>query len=184
MQVDSTETGLRRIFEKSAKTIHPSLGAMEDLYTIPPRNRDKDTVRIEIHTGTHAGEVQIDSYTLSIGDGRKVPDFGYFENFITVLKPFEAFLAEDKNEYRLNAYDRQQAEPGFTRPAIIRGFHYLDEGMADSIGGIKYCLKAPAWRVRKFCEGVLIELVPGLFDPTNPEHLRIQEEVMTYFSLW
>jgi len=55
--------------------------------------------------------------------------------------------------------------------------------MADSIGGIKYCLKAPAWRVRRFCEGVLIELVPGLFDSEKPEHLRIQEEAMTYFQL-
>ncbi len=55
--------------------------------------------------------------------------------------------------------------------------------MARSIGGIDYCLKAPAWKVERFCEGVLIRLVPGLFDPTNPEHLKIQRQAMKYLKL-
>jgi len=83
----------------------------------------------------------------------------------------------------LDAYDRQQAIPKFDRPAIIRGFHYLDEFMSRSVGGIDYCLRAPAWNVQRFWNGVLIELVPGLFDSTNPEHLRIQEMAMKYFGL-
>jgi hypothetical protein len=142
-----------------------------------------NTVRFEIHTGTNPDEVFVDSYDISIGESSKVPDFDYFEKSIEIFKPFEAYISEFKNESKLNSYDRQQAIPGFSKPAIIRGFHYLDKGMADSIGGIKYCLKAPAWRVRKFCEGVLIQLVPGLFDPTNPDHLQIQEHAMAYFRL-
>ncbi len=55
--------------------------------------------------------------------------------------------------------------------------------MARSIGGIDYCLKAPAWHVERFCEGVLIELVPGPFDSSNPDHLEIQEDVMAYFDM-
>jgi hypothetical protein len=92
-------------------------------------------------------------------------------------------LKRAKSEHKLDAYAREQAIPKSHKPAIIRGFHYLDKGMARSIGGIRYCLKAPAWRVRRFREGILIELVPGLFDSSNPKHLEIQEDVMAYFNL-
>jgi len=180
--VDLTEAGLRRIFEKAAQRLLPGLGANEDFFTIPPDKRDDNTARIEIHTGTNPDKVFIDSYNISM-DGSQVPDFDYLEKFIEIFKPFEAFLAEDKNESRLDSYNRQQAIPKFDKPAIIRGFHYLDKGMARSIGGVNYCLKAPAWHVEKFCEGVLIELVPGLFDSSNPEHLEIQENAMAYFNL-
>jgi len=64
------------------------------------------------------------------------------------------------------------------------GFHYVDEAMARSIGGIDYCLRAPAWKVERFCQGVLIQLVRGLFDSENPEHCRIQKETMKYFRWW
>jgi hypothetical protein len=33
------------------------------------------------------------------------------------------------------------------------------------------------------CEGVSIRLVPGLFDPENPEHLKSQKQAMKYFKL-
>jgi hypothetical protein len=177
------EAELVRIFEKAAASLLPGLGAVEHFFTIPPDKRDPNTIRIEIHTGTSPDEKFIDFYNISMDDGRKVPDFEFFEKSIPIFKPFEAFLAEGDNEYELNAYNRQRAYPGFIRPAIIRGFHYLDKKMARSIGGIKHCLKAPAWHVEKFCEGVLIELVPGLFDSDNPEHLKVQRDVMDYFDM-
>jgi hypothetical protein len=180
--VNLSEIGLQTIFEKAAKELSPGLGAVVHFFTLPPRRKDHNTVRIEIQTGNHPGKIFIDSYDISIGDGSKVPDFDYFEKFIETFRPFEAFLAESDNEYGLDSYDRQQGTR-FKRPVIIRGFHYLDKGMADSIGGIKYCLKAPAWRVRRFCEGVLIQLVPGLFYPENPDHLQIQEDAMAYFKM-
>jgi len=55
--------------------------------------------------------------------------------------------------------------------------------MAISLGGIDYCLKAPAWRVERFCEGVLIQLVEGLFDTDNPKHVQIQRDAMKYFGI-
>jgi hypothetical protein len=181
--VEITANVLQIIFERNVDKGFPGIGVCVAFFSIPPRNRDMNTVRFEIHTGTNPDEVFVDSYDISIGESSKVPDFDYFEKSIEIFKPFEAYISEFKNESKLNSYDRQQAIPGFSKPAIIRGFHYLDKGMADSIGGIKYCLKAPAWRVRKFCEGVLIQLVPGLFDPTNPDHLQIQEHAMAYFRL-
>jgi hypothetical protein len=181
--IDLTEVGLQSIFERAAARQLPDLGADVDFFTIPPRKRDRNTVRIEIHTGTHPEKIFIDTYNISMDDKRKLPNFDYFEKFIEIFKPFEAFLAEDENEYQLDSYNRQRADPQFSKPAIIRGFHYLDKDMAGSIGGIEYCLKAPAWHVERFCEGVLIELVPGPFDSSNPEHLEIQQDVMAYFHL-
>jgi hypothetical protein len=180
--VDLTESALRAIFEKNVDKIFPTIGANEDFFTIPPKKRDKNTVRIEIHTGTHRNEKFIDAYNISMDDEKKVPSISFFMKSIPIFRPFEAFLAEGENEYRLDAFDRMQIL-GCSRPAIIRGFHYLDRDMAQSIGGIEYCLKAPAWRVERFCDGVLIQLVPDLFDSDNAEHLDTQERVMAYFNM-
>jgi hypothetical protein len=178
-----TLSNLQSIFQKNISKHFPEVGANVDFFSLPPGKRDNNTVRFEIHTGTHRDEIFIDFYDISIGEGRKVPDLSYFEKSIEILRPFEAFLSEFNNEISLDWYDRQQAIPKFDKPAIIRGFHYLDKGMARSIGGIDHCLKAPAWKVERFCEGVLIRLVPGLFDPENPEHLKIQRQAMKYFKL-
>jgi hypothetical protein len=178
-----TPLDLHKILQKNMSKPFPDIGADVDFFSIPPGKRDDNTVRFEIHTGTHPDKIFIDSYDISIGEGRQVPDLSYFEKSIEILKPFEAFLSEFSNEIALDWYDRQQAIPKFDKPAVIRGFHYLDEGMARSIGGINYCLKAPAWKVERFCEGILIHLVPGLFDPENPEHLKIQKQAMKYFKL-
>lgn len=181
--VELDATVLRAVFQGQINKRSPGIGSDVDFFSIPPRKRDENTVRFEIHTGTDPEQIFIDHYNISMGEWRKVPDFNYFEKSIGIFMPFEAYLSEFKNESLLNAYDRQQTIPNFDRPAIIRGFHYLDEGMARSIGGITYCLKAPAWHVDRFCEGVLIQLVPGLFDSSNPEHLEVQEEVMDYFHM-
>jgi hypothetical protein len=174
---------LHSMFQKNINKHFPDVGADVDFFSIPPGIRDRNTVRFEIHTGTHPDKIFIDFYDISIGERRQVPDLSYFEKSIEILKPFEAFLSEFSNEIALDWYDRQQAIPKFDKPAIIRGFHYLDEGMARSIGGINHCLKAPVWKVERFCEGVLIHLVPGLFDPENPDHLKIQKQAMKYFEL-
>jgi hypothetical protein len=181
--LDMTESALHKTIDKGVDRIFPNIGATLDFFTIPPRKCDDNTVRIEIHTGTHPEKIFVDTYDLAIGEAKKVPDFEYFEKSIEIFKPFEAYVEEGKNEHNLHAYARQQAIPKFDKPAIIRGFHYLDKDMARSIGGINYCLEAPAWQVKRFCEGVLIELVPGLFDSTNPEHLKVQEDAMAYFNL-
>jgi hypothetical protein len=181
--LDLTESGIRKIFERKIDKRFPTLGVNIDFFTIPPGKRDNNTARIEIHTGTHPEEIFIDSYDIVMGESRRVPEFSYFEKSIEIFKPFEAYISESSNESALRTYKRQQAIPKFDKPAIIRGFHYLDEGMARSIGGIQRCLKAPAWHVERFCDGVLIELVPGLFDSQNPEHLEVQENVMAYFDL-
>jgi hypothetical protein len=181
--VDLTESGLRRIFKKEVDERFRALGVNVDFFTIPPDRRDDNTARIEIHTGTYPEKPFIDSYDIVIGDSRKVPDFSRFERSVEILRPFEGYISESLNESAWNTYDRQQAIPKFDKPAIIRGWHYLDEGMAQSIGGIRHCLKAPAWHVERFCEGVLIQLVPGLFDSDDSEHLDIQKAVMEYFHM-
>jgi hypothetical protein len=180
---DISEAGLEKKYEKESKELLPGLGAYLHFYTISPRKMDHNTMAIDIHTGTDPEEAAIDSFNILMGAKKNLPDFEYFEKSIKIFKPFEAFLADHENEFQLRARDRQREIGGFTKPAVIRGLHYLDKDMARSIGGINYCLKAPAWHVDKFCEGVLIDLVPGVFDSTNPEHLEAQQKVMAYFDM-
>ncbi len=180
--LELTRENLERIFRKKIDKLFPGIGVNVDWFSIPPRKRDDNTVRFEIHTGTFPDEVFIDTYDISIGEAKKVPDLSYFEKSIQIFEPFEAYLGESENEYALDSYNRQQEIP-FDRPAIIRGFHYMDESLIRNIGGMKHCLKAPAWKVERFCKGVLIELVPGLFDHENPEHLKIQQEAMEHFGI-
>ena len=89
---------LNNRFQKISNKLFPGCGIDVDFFSIPPRNRDDNTVRFEIHTGTHPDKIFIDAYNISIGDGRKVPDLSYFEKSIQILKPFEAFLSEFDNE--------------------------------------------------------------------------------------
>jgi len=181
--VDLTESEIRKIFERAVDKVFPSLGATEDFFTISPFKRDDDTVRVEIHTGTYPDKPFVDEFDIDIGEARKVPDLSYFERSIEIVRPFEAFLAEDENEDQLDTYDRFQ-EIGFDRPTIIRGFHYLDASMVETLGGFDYVLEAPAWSVERFCDGVLIQLMAVLFDSYNSAHLRVQENVMDFFALW
>ena len=181
--VEVTFTVLDSIFRKNIHKRFPGIGINVDFFSIPPGKRSDNTIRFEIHTGTSPDKSFFDSYDISIGAGRKVPDLTYFQRSIEIFKPCEAYLSEFTNENDLDWYERQQAIPNFDKPALIRGFHYLDRGMANSIGGIDYCLRAPGWKIEKFCGGILIQLVPGLFDTTNPEHLKIQREAMKYFKM-
>jgi len=134
--VNVEEAVLQRLFEKKIDKLFPGIGVNVDFFSIPPRNRDDRTVRFEIHTGTHTDEIFVDSYDISIGAANKVPDLSYFATSIEILKPFEAYLSEFKNESSLNWYERQQAIPKFDKPGMVRGFPYLDEGQAGSLGGI------------------------------------------------
>jgi len=131
--VDLSHDYLHRIFQKRIDKLFPGIGVNEDFFSIPPRNRDDNTVRLEVHTGTHSEEIFHDYYNISMGDARKVPNFSYLRR---------------------------------------------------SIGGIDSCLRAPAWKVERLCQGVLIQLVKGLFDSDNPEHIKIQKEANKYFRLW
>jgi hypothetical protein len=37
-------------------------------------------------------------------------------------------------------------------------------------------------KVEWLCKGVLTEVVPGLFDSKNPEHLKSRQEAMDHFG--
>jgi hypothetical protein len=178
-----SEENLEKEFEKEAKKLLPGVGVNMHFFSIPPRKRDLDTIFVQIHSGSEPDGPLIDSFSVSVNEKKLLPNFDYFEKFIKIFKPFEAFLADRDNEFQLDSYNRQRAIPQFSKPAIIRGLHYLDKNMARSIGGINYCLKAPAWHVDRFCEGVLIDLVPGVFDSSNPEDLEAQQDVMAYFDM-
>ena len=100
--VDLTTLGLQAIFRKNIHERFPGIGVNVDFFSIPPRKRDDNTVRFEIHTGTDPDEVFFDSYDISIGNRRKAPDLSYFQRSIEIFKPFEAYVSELGNENDLN----------------------------------------------------------------------------------
>jgi len=178
------EEAMFATLEKEKDRKFPDIGVNIDYFSIKPKFRSDETIRFEIHTGCNPNTIFIDTFDVIIGGEKQIPAFDNFKESIRIFRPFEAYLSESRNEINLGTYDRQQAmRPYFSKPAIIRGFHYLDEGMASSIGGIDYCLRAPVWKVEKFCEGILIQLVEGVFDSENAAHLESQQVAMEYFKL-
>jgi hypothetical protein len=158
-------------------------GAGADIDIFGRLGEGDEYVACEIHTGTRPGEPFIDHYNVDFGSGGLLVGTDEFKAAVRAMRPFEAFLAELNNDDDLEAYDRQQQLGFFTAPAIIRGLHYFDRKLAAPIGGIEHCLKAPASRAEPFLDGVLIQLVDGPFDPMNTDHLRRQQDVMSYLGI-
>jgi hypothetical protein len=166
------------------REILPGYGASEDFFTVLPSQRGGNNVGFTITTGTQPGGKYIDMYNIDIGEAGKVPDRSHLKQSIEIFNPFEAYLSDSRNEAALRLHRRRQAIPDLRRPAMIAGFHYLDEVLARSVGGIDHCLKAPAWRASRFCKGVLFELTQGLFENDNREHRDVQRRVMEHLGIW
>jgi hypothetical protein len=183
-QIILSYESLQQRFEKQlSKEPFPEIGVIKSLFSIPPSSQDDLTVSIDIQTGTDKNSKFIDSLNLSLKDEIDTLKISLLKDLIKIFKPFEADLRESFNERNLNSYMRQKAIPDFSRPAIIRWFHYIDLQLVEALGGLEFCLDAPAWKVEEFCEGILFQLCEEVFDPNNSEHLQIQLEVMKYFSM-
>lgn len=158
----------------------PGAGADLDLYGRV--GGSSAFIRCSIHSGTASGESFVDYCNVDFGESGAAIDAGVFSRAVATIRPFEAFLAELDNEESLDAYARQE-EVGFGSPAIIRPLHYFDSELASRVGGIDRCLHAPAARVGRFLDGVLIELVGEAFDPANQTHLEVQRRVMQHLGM-
>jgi hypothetical protein len=174
---------LKGILQKGIDKKFPTIGATEQFFSIPPDKKNNATIRFEIHTGTSPEEIFIDTFDICIGSNIKIPNFEYFKDSILLIKPFEAYLLEFKNENDLCSYDKQENIPKFDKPAIIRGFHFIDELLTNSIGGKEHCLNAPAWKVEEFSNGILFQLADTLFDTQNLDHIHTQKKVMQYLNM-
>jgi hypothetical protein len=167
------------IQKRQAKTL-PGLPGAIGLFG----NTEEGAFAYGICLGTKPGKIFLDVLELRYERSfTPIADMGVIRKLLSLCMPFEAFLSDADNESALNSFHRQREYPGFSRPAIIRGIHYLDAEMAESIGGIKFCLRAPVYSVEEFQDGVLIQLAPGLFDGTNKDHLAVQAAAMEYFGL-
>lgn len=175
-----TSEEMEALFQAAArKAPFPEAGADLDVHgRIQGTN---EYIRCGLHSGTKPGEPFIDHYNADFGESGLRINANDFRRAVEVMRPFEAFLAELNNEDALDAYTRQQ-QVGFKAPAIIRSLHYFDERLASQVGGIDHCLQAPAARIERFLDGVLIELVAEPFDPTNAVHLDTQQRVMKYLG--
>ena len=91
-----------------------------------------------------------DYLILNIRDWVGVDKLGYMEKCVDATTCAEAFVSDWRNEEALNFFDRDKAVFYCGRPGIIRWWHYMDNKMVKNLGGLDFCLKAPAWRVRQF----------------------------------
>ena len=159
----------------------PTLGVDLDIHGAV--NDTGNFIRFELHCGTHPDEIFVDTFNLDFGPNGPTPTAALVRSGVDALSPFEAFVAELNNEHTMRAYARQNAIHGFSRPAIIRWFHYLDATLVDSVGGVLRCMGAPVAAAHEIQGGVLIQLTFDLFDPENQEHLAIQQNTMRYLGL-
>jgi hypothetical protein len=176
------KNALTWLIERARETVPVGLGVNLDLFA--GSGSENNVCRYDLCIGTKPGEIFIDF--MGIQFGRNVLPFNDIETFRMLLSigdPFEAFLAENNNDYNLNAKLRQNRILGFSLPALIRGVHFLGRDLVNNLGGMEKCLELPAHTVECFRGGVIIRLTPGLFDPTDPSHLRIQKEAMKYFGM-
>lgn len=159
----------------------PGAGADVDLHG---RIGDShEYIRCDFHTGTRPGGLFIDHYNVDFGESGLRIDARSFRRGIELMKPFEAFLAELNNEDELDAYTRQREVGLFKAPAIIRSLHYFDDRLALQVGGVDRCLLAPARKVDRFLNGVLIDLVGDAFNPTDATHVEAQRRVMEHLGM-
>jgi hypothetical protein len=176
-----TTEEIEALFRAAARRApFPGAGADVDLHG---RIRGTNSyIRCGLHSGTAPGQPFVDHYNADFGDSGLRLSREAFKRAVEVMRPFEAFLAELNNEEALDAYTRQQ-KVGFKVPAIIRSLHYFDKDLASHLGGIDRCLQAPAARVERFLDGILIELVAEAFDPGSAAHVDAQRRAMTHLGM-
>ena len=110
-----------------------------------------------------------------------LPDLLCFRQSIEMIRPFEAFILDEKNERELR--QQQPRKPRSDRPRILRWFHYMDAELVKLVGGTPHCLQTPAFKVESFCDGVLFQLTEVAFDADNPQHKEIQLQAMHHLDM-
>lgn len=175
--IPTTQGALQKVIhERRSRTKFPECGIDVDLFTTSEDARSVS--RFEFHLGTQEGEPFVDFMALQIGQGVSVVDASLMKRLLALEESIEAFLAENNNEFALEAKKRQNRFPDFSRPALIRGLHFLGSTQVANLGGISRCVAVPAFRVEALGGGVLVQLVEGTFDPGIERHRRAQQVVM------
>jgi len=181
-QVGLAESGIAALYAtRLGKTRHPECGVDFDLFTDLPDT--EDVSRFEFHVGTAPGEPFLDFFALQLAQTAQPLSAEVVAGLVEIDEPVEAFLGENNNEFDREAKRRQNQIRDFSRPALIRGIHFLGPQQVGSLGGLEVCMRAPVWRVRAVAGGVLLQLTEGEFDPRDSEHLRAQSIAMEYFRL-
>lgn len=181
-QVDFAESSIEALYAtRLGKMRHPECGVDFDLFT--DLKDTEDVSRFEFHVGTAPGEPFLDFFALQLAQTARPISADVVAGLVEIDEPVEAFLGENNNEFDREAKRRQNQIRDFSRPALIRGIHFLGPQQVRSLGGMEACMRAPVWRARAVAGGVLLQLMEGEFDPRNSEHLRAQSSAMEYFGL-
>lgn len=181
-EIECNEASILKLITAAKKEVPNGAPTNFDLFA--GKGDPNNVHRYEFCIGTSPGKIFIDFFALQFG-GIDSLKFGLdtLKLLIDVSMPFEAFLAENNNEFDLNSKGRQNRIQGFKKPAIIRGLHFLDSDMVRSLGGVSFCHKAPAYLIEDYGGGVIIQLVADNWDSQNLVHKSIQAQSNNYFGL-
>ncbi|MBI3862420.1 MAG: hypothetical protein HY290_11045 [Planctomycetia bacterium] len=165
----------------------PDFGACDSFFTRPPRERNETrTCVFDIEIGNAPTSPLIDSVKMVVNHHLKLPSVDFFRETILLLRPLQAFIDETYNMRHIDWVERStRVRPRQSRPAYICGAHYFTEELARPLGGVAHCLKAPAFKVEEFADGIWIQLCEsGWLDKDNPNDWRVQEDVMRFLGIW
>lgn len=176
-KVDTDEAAIERQLQSLIDPQIPGAGAS---WILSSHHVENPIIAI---TTTGADEWGRDFFDIDFSRCELLPDLSYFRRSIEVCRPFEACITDNQNEVDLDAQERQRRFPNFEGPAILRWYHYMDEPLVEALGGFDHCLRTPAFKVERFCEGVLFQLTEEPFEACNTLHKDYQLRAMRHLGL-
>jgi hypothetical protein len=181
-KVHVDEHAVSSIIERKRKAA-PDLGVVVN-FGFSAVAEEEDRVSWFLFTvGAPRGGRFIDSLAVNMGHALLPPPKPLLEQLLRLGHPFEAYLVDLSNFARYADNWDLRKNTGFSRPAIVCPFHFLGAELVRNLGGMEKCLAVPAFEVKPFGDGVVIRLVDGEFDSSNPVHLEIQRKAMDFLGL-
>lgn len=129
-------------------------------------------------------EYALNSFSISFWGRMDFPTLEFFRKSIRIVRPYEAFVEEEKNGDEIRALLRERRNPSSkSEVKWIRWFHYLDADMAETLGGMAHCLATPAVRIEPLCDGLLLQLTDSPRSLHSDAGRRIQLAAMEHLGL-
>ncbi len=113
----------------------------------------------------------------------EVPPIEYFTGLVTVIRPFEASVADVDNVSALIDERPSRADTRVPPPKGLYWLHYLNADLVKNVGGFEHALRTPCFRVSRFCDGLLFQLTEEPLDHTNERHREIQRRAMEHLGI-
>lgn len=111
------------------------------------------------------------------------------EEGVEILDPFYAAIEDSVNCRRMAAFELSRKVPAEGRPGakeepvLVHWKTYFGPELIDAFGGTAIFEAVGVSQARRLGEGVVLELVGGLFDDSNDSHRAKQIEIMDVLGI-